>query len=66
MAQGRMGGIMGTDLSEIRRTGRGPGAATHRTVHLTGIDILRIADGRVVERWGEADGNALRQQIAPA
>lgn len=39
--------------------------ATHRTVHLTGIDIIRIADGKIVERWGESDGHKRRQQIAP-
>jgi predicted ester cyclase len=40
--------------------------ATHRTVHLTGIDILRIADGRVVERWGETNGLELMQQLGVA
>jgi predicted ester cyclase len=38
-------------------------AATHRKVQLTGIDILRFADGRIVERWGEANGLELMQQI---
>lgn len=40
--------------------------ATHRQVNLTGIDIVRIADSRIVERWGEADGHKLRQQLAPS
>jgi len=30
--------------------------ATHKTVEFTGIDILRIENGRVVERWGESNG----------
>jgi steroid delta-isomerase-like uncharacterized protein len=30
-------------------------AATGRRLLLTGIDILRIADGRIVERWSEYD-----------
>ena len=41
--------------------------ATHRQVQLHGIDILRIADGRVVERWGEFNGLDMMQQLtAPA
>ena len=28
--------------------------ATHRKVTLSGIDIVRIANGRIVERWGKA------------
>ena len=39
--------------------------ATHQKVTLTGIDIVRIADGRIVERWGEANGLEMMQQIAP-
>jgi predicted ester cyclase len=37
--------------------------ATHKTVRLTGIDILRIHDGRVVERWGETNGLEMMQQL---
>ena len=37
--------------------------ATHKTVRLTGIDILRVADGRVVERWGETNGLEMMQQV---
>jgi predicted ester cyclase len=29
--------------------------ATGKQIVLTGIDILRIRDGRIVERWGEND-----------
>lgn len=29
----------------------------------TGIDILRIANGKVVERWGEFDNMGLMQQL---
>src|SRR3954453_2299391 len=39
--------------------------ATHRKVRLTGIDMLRIADGRIAERWGEGNGLEMMQQIAP-
>jgi len=37
--------------------------ATHQKVRLTGIDILRVADGRVVERWGESNGLEMMQQL---
>ena len=39
--------------------------ATHRKVTLTGIDIVRIADGRIAERWGEGNGLEMMQQIGP-
>ena len=39
--------------------------ATHRTVRLTGIDIVRIDHGQVVERWGEANGLEMMQQLGP-
>jgi steroid delta-isomerase-like uncharacterized protein len=40
--------------------------ATGRQVRLTGIDILRIEDGRIVERWGETNGLEMMQQITSA
>jgi hypothetical protein len=30
---------------------------------MTGIDILRIADGLIVERWGETNGLETMQQL---
>ena len=39
--------------------------ATHRTVRLTGIDIVKIEHGQVVERWGEANGLEMMQQLGP-
>jgi len=39
---------------------------THRQIRLAGIDILRIADGRIVERWGEANGLKMMQQMGAA
>jgi predicted ester cyclase len=41
------------------------GPATNRKVTLTGIDIVRIENGRIVERWGEGNGLEMMQQIAP-
>jgi predicted ester cyclase len=37
--------------------------ATHRSVCMTGIDIIRIKNGQIVERWGETNGLELMQQI---
>lgn len=37
--------------------------ATGRKVDFTGIYIVRIQDGRIVEHWGEEDGVALLQQL---
>jgi steroid delta-isomerase-like uncharacterized protein len=37
--------------------------ATGRPVTLTGIDILRIVDGRIAERWGEFNGVEMLQQL---
>ncbi len=37
--------------------------ATHQQVRMTGIDIVRIADGHVVERWGEANALEMMQQL---
>ena len=36
---------------------------THRRVQLHGIDILRVAEGRVVERWGQFNGLDMMQQL---
>ncbi|HKZ86060.1 MAG TPA: ester cyclase [Anaerolineae bacterium] len=37
--------------------------ATGKQVMQTGIDILRIAGGKIVERWGEFDNLGLLQQL---
>lgn len=37
---------------------------TGRTLVLAGINIFRIADGRIVERWGCLDMAGLQQQLA--
>ena len=36
---------------------------THRSVRMTGIDIIRVENGQIVERWGEWNGLELMQQI---
>jgi steroid delta-isomerase-like uncharacterized protein len=37
--------------------------ATGRRVTLTGIEILRIVDGRIVERWSEFNNTEMLQQL---
>lgn len=65
--------IIGKDLVAVRWSATGTHAGdglgmppTHRHVQLHGIDILRIAQGRVVERWGQFNGLDMMQQLAPA
>jgi len=36
---------------------------TGKAVMQTGIDILRLAGGKVIERWGEFDNLGLMQQL---
>lgn len=37
--------------------------ATGKTVRFTGMYIVRIKDGKIVEHWGEEDGVSLLQQL---
>ena len=37
--------------------------ATGKSVKFTGMYMVRIADGKIVEHWGEEDGVALLQQL---
>ena len=37
--------------------------ASGRDVSMRGMDVLRIEDGRIVERWGSADELGLLQQL---
>lgn len=38
-------------------------APTGKQVTMTGIDIVRIAGGRIVERWGETNNLGFMQQL---
>jgi steroid delta-isomerase-like uncharacterized protein len=58
------------DLVSTRWTGRGTQTgmlmgipATGRTVAVTGIDICRVRDGRIVEYWQELDTLSMLQQL---
>ena len=49
-----------------RGTHHGPGFGvppSGTAIAIAGIDILRIADGRIAEHWGEADLLGLMQQL---
>lgn len=37
--------------------------ATGKQVEFTGIYIVRIRDGKIIEHWGEEDGISLMQQL---
>jgi steroid delta-isomerase-like uncharacterized protein len=38
-------------------------AATGRRVSFAGIEIIRVEEGRVTDRWGEWDADSLRGQL---
>jgi predicted ester cyclase len=39
------------------------GPPAGKQVHSTGIDIFRLAGGKIVERWGELDALGLQRQL---
>ncbi len=58
------------DKAVLRWTARGTHqgelmgiSATGRTVTLKGIDVIRVAEGRIAERWGEFDALGMLQQL---
>jgi predicted ester cyclase len=58
------------DLTAVRWSGQGTHqgdlmgvAPTHRRVQFSGIDILRIENGKIVEHWGESNGLEVMQQL---
>ena len=36
---------------------------TDRQVSIEGIDVLRVLDGKIVQRWGVADCLSLMQEL---
>jgi predicted ester cyclase len=38
-------------------------APTGRRVEMTGIDIIRFSDGKMVEHWGNTDDLGMMQQL---
>ena len=39
-------------------------APTHKEIHFTGIEIIRIKNGKITERWGEWNGIELLEQMS--
>jgi predicted ester cyclase len=57
------------DFTVVRWSGRGTHEGdlmgmppTHRPVNFSGIGTLRVADGKVIEHWGETNGLDAMQQ----
>ena len=53
--------MTGTHTGELRGF-----SGTGARLRLTGIDVMRIADGKVVERWQEANHLGILQQLQAA
>ena len=57
-----------TVISRLKCTGTHKGefmgiAPTGKRVELSGIDIIRVVDGKAVERWGHFDDLGMMQQL---
>jgi predicted ester cyclase len=55
--------IVGQDKVVLRWTIRGTHQPTGNSVQYTGIDIIRIANGRIVELWNQMDVVGYKQQL---
>jgi ketosteroid isomerase-like protein len=51
------------DFSVNRYTVRGTHAASGRPYEVTGIDMVRVRDGKIVEHWALLDSAAMRHQL---
>jgi predicted ester cyclase len=52
------------DFSANRYTLRGIHTASARGVEVTGLDMVRVRDGKIIEHWALMDSAALRHQLA--
>lgn len=52
------------DFSVNRYTFRGTHTASGRRVEVTGIDMVRVRDGKLAEHWALLDSAAMRHQLA--
>ena len=52
------------DFSVNRYTFRGTHTASGQRVEITGIDMVRVDDGKVAEHWALLDSAAMRHQLA--
>ena len=55
--------IVGRDKVVLRWTIRGTHQPTGNSVEYTGIDIIRITNGRIVELWNQMDVIGFKRQI---
>lgn len=51
------------DFSVNRYTVRGTHLASRRRYEVTGIDMVRVRDGKIVEHWALLDSAAMRHQL---
>ncbi|MFI0354875.1 ester cyclase [Actinomadura sp. 9N407] len=54
------------DFSVNRYTVRGTDAASGRPYEVTGLDMIRVQNGRLVEHWALLDSVAMRHQLGIA
>jgi predicted ester cyclase len=52
------------DFSANRYTVRGTEAASGRGYEVTGIDMIRVRHGKIVEHWALLDVTAMRHQLS--
>ncbi|MGH3400178.1 MAG: ester cyclase [Streptosporangiaceae bacterium] len=51
------------DVSTNRYTVRGTDVASGRSYEVTGLDMIRVRSGRIVEHWALLDSSAMRHQL---
>lgn len=54
------------EFSVNRYAMRGTHTESGRDYEVTGIDMVRVRDGRVVEHWAVVDAEAMRAQLGPS
>lgn len=57
--------VASDEFSANRYAMRGTHAASGGSYEVTGIDMIRVKEGRVVERWAVVDSEAMRAQLGP-
>ena len=56
--------VASDDFSVNRYTFRGTHPASGRRAEVTGLDMVRVRDGKLVEHWALLDSAAIQHQIA--
>jgi predicted SnoaL-like aldol condensation-catalyzing enzyme len=51
------------DFSTNRYTLRATDASSGRSCEVTGLDMIRVRDGKLVEHWALLDSSAMRHQL---